>query len=1161
MAKDAEIKLVLNTQQALKDARAFGPELKKALDVQGELKGVEEYQQKLHQLAIDNKWLTDDSKFKTKGIFDPKNIDKAEAQLGDLFTIATRLASVNERLRELGIDDNVKKVSSEDYPEESKLLEERNNLETVLATKLKEQEATYKKIETKAKAAGEIVANNAEAVYAVNLAYEQAANAALSVETSTEKSTESAGELEQKLEDTQSATDGVSDAVDKTTAGLENATDAASELKSVIAEESTSDTDATTTATATEQEEQSLKDLIVALHGVNEELVAFQKTGKDTADVEQQIADISSRINEVLNFDASNASIADLVAHHRELLAAKKAIEKEDMPTDLRETYDALIPAIVQTKVAIDSYMKALNAVAKGTDNAKQSTKSLNANVKTSSKEFTNIAKSASKFAGVIRNGFRDMSRNSTHVKSAFNRMSNSMRSNFKHLIGNITKYVFGFRSLFFLVRRLRQYVGEGIKNMAQFNNGSNAVNRNITALLSSLLYLKNAWATAFSPILGYVTPTLTYLIDKLAEAGNAFSRFLGVLLGQETVFQAVKVKAGDYADSLDKTAGSAGSAEKALRAYLSPLDELNRMDDPNKGSSGGGGGLADAYEPDPNEMFKIVESQNELAERIKEAWEKADFTELGAMLKNKIIDALNIDWSTVQEGAEKIGTSLGTFLSGLLGDPALYESIGRTAGNAINTISKGIQSLLNQTKNIKFGENLGKGLNEFLKTTDFELAGKNVGDLIKQITENIDDFVKTIDKDEVVNAITNFIDGLDIGEITAMAKELTLDVVKLVLEVGSDLIVHFGEKLGDKLFNDASNGIKSSIDGKEIVLEPKFSVTEEPIKALGDTILTGIGNFVIDIPFTLTAVLEYSMKDKKDLTKMEFIDALSEAWSDVFSFKGRLKDKTPINKETGGVDRDAEIEERIKQFSEVGDASIDMSDTVKGSFKDMQTNISQTLTEIAGNLATKWVEIKLSAQTRWEDIKNKVAEKVVGVKQKLDEAWTNIKGEAATTWVLMRITAVQAFEQLKEAIKSPINGVLSVVQSMINKIISGINSIVDKINSIPNIQFHNPFTGTEYKLGFKLSRLSSITIPRLAQGAVIPPNKEFMAVLGDQKRGTNLEAPESLIRQIVREEAGSKSGNTTVVAKVGRRELFEIVIEEARIRQETTGRNPFDFA
>ena len=94
------------------------------------------------------------------------------------------------------------------------------------------------------------------------------------------------------------------------------------------------------------------------------------------------------------------------------------------------------------------------------------------------------------------------------------------------------------------------------------------------------------------------------------------------------------------------------------------------------------------------------------------------------------------------------------------------------------------------------------------------------------------------------------------------------------------------------------------------------------------------------------------------------------------------------------------------------------------------------------------------------------------------------------------------------------------------------------------------------------ISSVGTARIPYLAQGGVIPPNKEFMAVLGDQKSGNNIEAPESLIRKIVREESGNK-GNTTykVQAQVGRRTLFDLVLEEAKIRQTSTGTNPFELA
>ena len=78
---------------------------------------------------------------------------------------------------------------------------------------------------------------------------------------------------------------------------------------------------------------------------------------------------------------------------------------------------------------------------------------------------------------------------------------------------------------------------------------------------------------------------------------------------------------------------------------------------------------------------------------------------------------------------------------------------------------------------------------------------------------------------------------------------------------------------------------------------------------------------------------------------------------------------------------------------------------------------------------------------------------------------------------------------------------------------------------------------------------VSSVDLPRLASGAVIPPNREFLAVLGDQRQGMNLEAPADMIRQMVADGIraagiGSGSRTQTVILQVGRRELGRVVSE-----------------
>ena len=77
------------------------------------------------------------------------------------------------------------------------------------------------------------------------------------------------------------------------------------------------------------------------------------------------------------------------------------------------------------------------------------------------------------------------------------------------------------------------------------------------------------------------------------------------------------------------------------------------------------------------------------------------------------------------------------------------------------------------------------------------------------------------------------------------------------------------------------------------------------------------------------------------------------------------------------------------------------------------------------------------------------------------------------------------------------------------------------------------------------------------AQGMVIPPNKEFTAVFGDQRTGTNIETPESLLRQIVSEESGNGGGVYEFIAQLDRKTIFKAVIQQAQLEKRATGKNP----
>lgn len=205
-------------------------------------------------------------------------------------------------------------------------------------------------------------------------------------------------------------------------------------------------------------------------------------------------------------------------------------------------------------------------------------------------------------------------------------------------------------------------------------------------------------------------------------------------------------------------------------------------------------------------------------------------------------------------------------------------------------------------------------------------------------------------------------------------------------------------------------------------------------------------------------------------------------------------------------------------------------------------------------------------------DFLSKIKKKFEEIRNLVTEKMDNIKSSAVSKVNEMKKGLSDGVERIKESFRSGFSTLVGYVKSPINSIIRFINNFLYAIQTMQN-SFANALNSMSISLphwlekltgfssvGFNVGYWSAPMVPYLAQGAVIPPNKEFMAVLGDQKSGNNIEAPESLIRRIVREESGNGKGSTyNVTAQVNRRTLFDLVLEEGKVRRTVTGRNPFE--
>lgn len=152
-----------------------------------------------------------------------------------------------------------------------------------------------------------------------------------------------------------------------------------------------------------------------------------------------------------------------------------------------------------------------------------------------------------------------------------------------------------------------------------------------------------------------------------------------------------------------------------------------------------------------------------------------------------------------------------------------------------------------------------------------------------------------------------------------------------------------------------------------------------------------------------------------------------------------------------------------------------------------------------------------------------------------------------------------KAWEGIKDIFKGIWNTIIDLLNGSINIIIKGLNWLIKQMNKISfDVPSWVPYVGGK-SIGVNIDYISENVLPRLAKGAVIPANDEFLAVLGDQTHGNNIEAPEGLIRKIVREESGG-SGEvhvTIVLDSVTGKKLFETVVRENNAVVRATGASP----
>lgn len=677
-------------------------------------------------------------------------------------------------------------------------------------------------------------------------------------------------------------------------------------------------------------------------------------------------------------------------------------------------------------------------------------------------------------------------------------------------------------------------------------------------------LQLQSLKATVGQGLINIFTPVLkviNVLLGKLATLANAFKSFTELITGKKSSGQTSGSGAGltgdasgvqdtadaygqaadnasKLADSTEDVADATKDAAKAANGYLSPLDEINRYSTQNTsstaskvpssgtGSGGSPGGLAGAVgsvdygkvAEGETALDKISKSAEKLAKLLKKLWKP--FQDAWKKEGKNTISAAQIALSGIAKLAKSVGRSLVEVWTNGTGTTMLTTML-RIAQNVLKTIGNIASGFADAWNKNNVGTQIIQNIANALVV---------VMQFIERIAADTATWAANLDFYPLLESISNLTSAFapileSIGNVLEwIYNNIVLPMLKWVIEVGLPTVINLVSKVATFLadhqsiveaFGAALIGAfaAAKIAGLASIIIKNVSGIAMAAKGL-ISLMTGTGGIMGGIKAIATAIGPGGVFVLAVGACIAIGVLLYKNWDKIKEMAGKVWDW---------------ISNKTRRFVE---------------------DIGNKLRGLATKMTTIWGNIKASAHQKWNAIWSTVSGFAERIKNAIVDKFTSAKN-----------TVVDVFNGMRDAIRSVLNNIISVVNGAISKV-NGVVSAIESAFSFGPWKVPTPFGSKT--IGFKATFPRVPTVPYLAKGAVIPPRGEFLAVLGDQKQGNNIEAPEALLRKIVREETAGRQtggGNYRFTAQINRRTLFDEMMKEAQMRRDTSGRNPFEMA
>lgn len=401
------------------------------------------------------------------------------------------------------------------------------------------------------------------------------------------------------------------------------------------------------------------------------------------------------------------------------------------------------------------------------------------------------------------------------------------------------------YRAIRTMIKELTQGFKEGMTNLYYYSQMINSqFAKSLDLLATDALYVKNSLGAMAEPIINAVAPAIDYLTDRFVELLNKINEVIAALTGASHWTKALKYPVA-YAESTDDATKSA----KKLRATILGFDEINRLDD-NSSGSGGSGSAGMDY----SKMFQSEEVSTQAKDwvkRLKEAWDNADFTDIGASIGQKLKDGLdNIPWEDIKARGEQFYKSLATLINGFVEVPRLGESIGHTIAEAINFAVNNIWTFFSEVHWDSVGEFFGEGINGFVDKFDVKKLGAAIARVINSAVTALHSFINKVRWKDVGKFISDGIDSffneINTAELANTISDGILGAIDMLVEILNETdFEKVGEKIGELIkgldYVTILGGLAAALLGgiKAALLTLKGLIKESP--ALGTVAMVAL--------------------------------------------------------------------------------------------------------------------------------------------------------------------------------------------------------------------------------------------------------------------------------------------------------------------------------